>query len=1034
MTTPNGTITGTDADGNETIIPATITPGGQGGGKADSNESQDLQFVDYNSLVAPFINFRNAFDFAQGVGRDNKESYYGNITSQRSKDAALGLVDTDIQGILRGLDGLIPRARQEGDQDTETNISRGGRIDQFNFSRLPQFNEFNRGEVSQNNDFNRSEREESINASGVNYRGRVSKILNQLSDQSEGRMSDDLLDTLITRTNRDRGADIGAASGISGYSGAGRNIQDLLDVDQRIGLALDAQKTLPGVAAQAQSILQPPEEQLRTTTAVPTNVPLNTSTIEQRVPITSNISAGAAQQSIGTQATQIETIPATQAFQSRLQTDQFNEEGRYNRDVKVLDSTQAQFTAQDVEDQRAGLQDTADAQFAASQEAYYAGLQQRADEARTRAITGGVGGIGSTIASSPTVQQGLQDLYDYITGGSSGGSSSGSNSGGGYDPATDGYDLTQGPGAPPATVFGGGAETAATGGGETNYSSDGGGNYDLSAPGGAPPALDFSSGGAGGSSGGGSTGGSNSTTDFFSRTTKPLPETGLDAEVVLNTAATVSNFDRMTPAQQIQAFGNLGTQVAVSQGYVNQERGGQIQTVNNSVGTLLNPNSTTGQRTAALGNMALQVRGTTFGGSVNNPTTVGNVPVTGQTTMPDGSRGFQLSDGSTVSQESLLNGSNAVAAVNAFGVLTSNADNETKLEALTNIGVSQAAANLLISQVTAGNGVAALSLFSTGRNFNDMSVVEQSAAIMQTTNAVTSAAAASTAGSTFAATNTGASVLGFTSGVSSALSQVVPVLPTAIYAANTIKDKTIPVLKGDMSYQDALNGQLPGIQAISTALGSGRNTGRKMRDGWRSGLQEAGIADENYNVTLADGSKYDIGQDDGAKLVNKDGVERNTFDIDWGDKATTNAIPDAHLFALATGLDPTSNEKADTFHRATAQALNGATSNADTPEGIQANLKAMMKDVKPETLMGRVESLRLSEKITDQEYGVYVDRVNKMYGTEFKPQDKQKSLNSTIAQLKQTKDLPKPAQEFLELLTSQRKLESNRRAREKRLE
>ena len=997
-----------------------------GGGKANANESQQLQFVDYNSLVAPFIDFKAAFDFAQGIGRENADTYYKNLNSQRTKDTALSFVDTDIQGILKGLNSLVPRARSEGNQDTETNIARAGRIDQYNFSRLPQFNEFNRGQVAQNNAFNRSEREKSIEASGIDYRSRVTKVLNQLDTQSEGRMSDPLLDTLITSTNRDRGADIGAASGISGYSGAGVNIQDKLDVNQRIGLALDAQKTLPGVAAQAQSILQPPEEQLRTVTSVPTNVPLNASNIGDRVPIQSSVSAGAAQASIGTQATDIETIPAETALQSRLQTDQYNETGKYTRDLTVLDRNQGQLTAQDSEDLRAGLQDKADSQNAQQLEAYYAGLDARSDANRLNALTTAGGAfLGSSTGQAVAGYVGSQ-IADFLGFGNSGDVVD-TSAGNGFG-AGDIVDSVLNPANYP-TGGGSGAETAATGGNDS---------FDVSTTlpntsggaGSSPPSISSQGGSSGGSGSYNSTGDSGGATNFFAKTAIPLPDSRQDAQTILDTAATASRFQDMTPSQQVQASGSVGTRIAVSQGLVNPERGAQIQSVNQDVGTLLNPGSTSGQRGAALANMSLQARGTTFAGPITNPSTIGNVPVTGQVAMPDGTPGFQLADGNTVSQQSLVNGSNGVAAVNAFGVVTSNADTETKIAALTSIGVGQAAANQIVNSVAAGNGMAALSIFSTGKNFSQMNPVEQSAAITQTGGATYNAIANSL--SQGIAPNTGASILG--GPTTSAVAGAVPYIPLAAYTAETLRSQTIPVLKGDKSYGDALKDQLPGAVMIGDALnGGGRSTGRKLRDSWNSNLQSMEIADDDYNVDLADGSKYNIGLDDGDKLTNAAGKERNPYDIDLDSKLARNSIPDAHLFAIATGLDPTSNSKADLWHRATGKGVNAATSNANTPEEVSANFKAMMKDIDPNALSARVETLRVTNKINDQEYGVYLDRINKMYGTKIAPQDRQKSTNTLVAQLKSAPNASKAQKELLALLTNPRKLAANLRATEERL-
>lgn len=713
----------TDSKGN-------ITSFRSADGKADPNQSQTLNFVDYASLVAPFIDFNSAFDFAQGVGRDNVETYYRNLNSQRTKDTALSFVDTDIQGINRGLDALIPRARSEGNQDTETNIARGGRLDQFNFSRIPAFNEFNRSQVSQNNAFNRAEREQSIQSTGLDYRSRITKTLDQLATQSEGRMSDPLLDTLITTTNRDRGSDIGAASGISGLSGAGRNIQDQLDVTQRIGLALDAQKTLPGVLGQAQSILQPPEEQLRTTTAVPTQIPLNSSNIGDRVPIQSSVSAGAAQAAIGTAATDIETIPAETALQGRLSTDQFNEQSAYNRDVKVLDSTQDQLTAQDTEDLRAGLQDKADANNQAQLDAYYAGLDQRASEATQNAATGLIGGFLTSGVGQAITGSIFSGIKDFITGGS--GEPVDTSAGGGFG-TRDIANAVLG-----ATLQGSSSETqeAATGGFSLPFPVGGNSNFDIgSLPISSTP---ISGGGAGGGGGFGipDLPDPGSILSFFKTTTTPLSDPAVDARTVNGAADFVTNSPNMTSAERVQGNAESATAIAVSRRFVPPERGRQISTANQGLTTLVSDNASGAQRAGANASLTKLAATTPFRGTISNPTSINGKGVTGPTVMPDGSRGFVLADGSAVSTAELAASANGVSRINAVNVLTSKAPRDTKVASLTSIGIDAATANSIVDKVAKGNGIAALSVLTTGKNFSEMNPVEQSAALIQTSNSV----------------------------------------------------------------------------------------------------------------------------------------------------------------------------------------------------------------------------------------------------------------------------------------------------------
>lgn len=76
------------------------------------------------------------------------------------------------------------------------------------------------------------------------------------------------------------------------------------------------------------------------------------------------------------------------------------------------------------------------------------------------------------------------------------------------------------------------------------------------------------------------------------------------------------------------------------------------------------------------------------------------------------------------------------------------------------------------------------------------------------------------------------------------------------------------------------------IRAIPEAFGSGKNERQQQRDGLRSILQEIDVLDNDFKVTLADGSKFDLGVDGENKLenvgTNIDGkTERFTFDVDF---------------------------------------------------------------------------------------------------------------------------------------------------------
>lgn len=1073
---------------------------GGGGQQAsfDANGNVILSTVDFSSLEAPFVNFGSAFDFAEGIGDENRETYFRNINDPRTKQTALDLIDTDIEGIKRAGDALGPYNRAQGRLDTQENIARSGEIDQYNFSRIPRFNDFNRGQVRTNNQFNRgevslnnafardetdvnnvfnrAEREESIGASGLDYRKRITKVLDDLAVESTGRFHDDLLDTLMTTTARDRGADIGSSSGIIGSSGAGTRVQDLIDVGSRVQMAREAELAIPNILTQGQSILQPPEERAgterpRTEAAplvfnAPTNVPLNPSNVADRIPVQSSLSAGNTQLGLGTNATNLEVIPATTALTTRLDTDRFNETGQYNRDALVLGATQAQLTAQDSQTQTGINQTRADAAGAA-------GAAQGDASANAQGFLNTIGGLISGVGSIPVgggqtaggaVMDWIGGQIQSVIGGGGGGTGAGAGAGGGGGPLVLNDTQSVPPGGTPS-LYGYDTEDTTpivgSGGGGGGYPLDtnldyggGGGGYG----GGGSVGGDFG-GGGGGSGDYTLDGGFSTNTDIakvFRDTATPVSDGPTDSRLAREATSVLSGPTSANSTEQAQSAASITTESLKSKGMLSPKSAQSVSTIIGGLTTIANPNSTDAQRAAAVAS-AIAASG-------------------GEATAPGTAAG------------------NGVSALQAYSVLSNpNASVEQKTSALAAIGIRGAAANELISNTAGGAGLAALSVFNTAANWNEMDPLHQAASVLQTSNAVFSAfsnaaATSSTAGAAATAAPATPQLVSATFGESAGTTglgtagAVIGGAAAVVGIGLGIKQEADVIdAANDMPQSQSMSFAIQGSAAAGAAIGAGvgagavavgaytgatvgsyvpvvgtvigaavgalagvaismtgtkKDSGQIIRDGWRKGLKESGIVEVQngaYNVTLADGSKYDIGKDGGAKIKNKDGSERQTFDVDWNNPVAVNAIPDAHLFAIATGMDPTSNEKFDGFHRVVSQSINAATSNDSTAEGVRNNFRSMMKDkIDPRDLGMRLEMLRVGNSITDQEYGVYLDRVNQMYGTKLTPTDRQKATQS-IVQRMQGQKLDKSSQAYLESITDPKKIAAAQKALEKRI-
>ena len=217
----------------------------------------------------------------------------------------------------------------------------------------------------------------------------------------------------------------------------------------------------------------------------------------------------------------------------------------------------------------------------------------------------------------------------------------------------------------------------------------------------------------------------------------------------------------------------------------------------------------------------------------------------------------------------------------------------------------------------------------------------------------------------------------------------------------------------------------------------GGPSGSQIRSGYRDGLVQNGFAtkgpDGSVNVPLADGTKYNLAQDGGNEFTNKDGTKRFSYEVDWTKPVAADSIPTANLLQIATGLDPSMNKK-DLFNRTAGQFTNAISSNAQNVGDSYKNAKSILdaKGVDAQSLGMRLEALRNTNTLSDQEYKVYLDQVNKVYGTKFQPQSADTSRESMIQTLQSQKNLSKPDKQLLSDLMDEKKLSSNKKTSDAR--
>lgn len=762
------------------------------------------QGVDYSSLPLPNIDLNTAYEDAYTQGGRAQEELISSLSDPRVKDLALGIIDTDTQGILSSASELAPFNRVQGDLDNTTNIKRAGEIDTFNLNRIPKFNELNR-----------NEKNKAVDSTGILYRDRINSYLDDIAAQAKGELPVGL-DRQFTNQILDEGADIASSSGIGGGSRAGRANSARLNARERLAMMNNASARLGNELRASQQTLEAPIIQAR-----PTEVPLTVSRVADRLPVVSSLSAGQIQQNLGKDLAALNSIDARTALSTNISTQQWNDTWEYNRAKTILDAEQGIITATENAVQSGFNQEKADA--AAERQ------QLRNDFTEGIKMFGSVAGF----LASP---QGTKFL-DYIFGpGTS---------------TTQGNDVFQNDTTTTITNDDGTTTTETTTGESaypiyTDTGDSSGGTLDSSTvdTGGDTSTVDtnttYESGGvtesdilgdysqkqvayrvgnttvkksdvngyqtlynqrfgnivAASNSLNSGTSKNLSSTEFkqariqslaknpsamgirtasqkaeynknpeayaakylkeqeannpYVKASRPLTNTAQDLQLLGQGVDLVGNYNNRNAGQNIAGLGQFGANVLEQRGYIDGEEARNVRATATALQVLSNPNTTDAQRAAAIAELGAVAATDGYTGDISNPVTIGGQRVISSTTN-NGSKEYTLADGSVVSQDYLANVQSSINGIRAIGVLTSNASTQDKMLALTSIGIDTARAQQIISQQQAGYGNAALSILGTTLNWDKMNTVQKSVSIIQTGVNIAEVMGASTA-------NTGATV------------------------------------------------------------------------------------------------------------------------------------------------------------------------------------------------------------------------------------------------------------------------------------
>jgi len=138
--------------------------------------------------------------------------------------------------------------------------------------------------------------------------------------------------------------------------------------------------------------------------------------------------------------------------------------------------------------------------------------------------------------------------------------------------------------------------------------------------------------------------------------------------------------------------------------------------------------------------------------------------------------------------------------------------------------------------------------------------------------------------------------------------------------------------------------RLMGKRSIGKMMTTGKSDAQLLRDDFRGLLKATNVADDKYNVTLADGSQFNIGLDGKTKYqnvgTNIDGkTKRNTWDVDFSNPLAQYAVGqiDPMIRNIYQGVG--GKVKPEQY---TGMLVNAVTSNAKSQEDVLANINAML--------------------------------------------------------------------------------------------
>lgn len=218
------------------------------------------------------------------------------------------------------------------------------------------------------------------------------------------------------------------------------------------------------------------------------------------------------------------------------------------------------------------------------------------------------------------------------------------------------------------------------------------------------------------------------------------------------------------------------------------------------------------------------------------------------------------------------------------------------------------------------------------------------------------------AGTGATSTLTGATTTGGTTAGASTLGSVgsvaLPVAAVAATLSNAWETGMKDILRGRGTREDYINqavnmgtGFLPntalrllGKRSIGKMMTTGKSDDQLMRDDFRGLLKQTGVANKNYEVSLADGTKFNIGLDGKTRYQNVgeniDGkTSRQAWDVDFSNPLAKFATDQIDPMIRSIYAESDGKVKPEQY---TGILVNAVTSNAKSQQDVLNNIQSVI--------------------------------------------------------------------------------------------